>query len=144
MIEVAGLRESDRAVWQELFAGYHEFYGRTWPAERFDEAWQAFRDGQRVHALGARIDGELVGIVHFLVHASTSSRDVCYLQDLFTDPAVRGRGVGRALIGAVEEWARERGLDRVYWHTRADNVTARQLYDQVAEHRGFISYVIPL
>ncbi|MFB9186514.1 GNAT family N-acetyltransferase [Dactylosporangium sucinum] len=144
MIEITGLRADDRAAWAELFAGYHEFYGRTWPAARFDEAWQAFQDGARVHALGARLDGRLAGIAHFLVHASTTSADVCYLQDLFTDPAVRGRGVGRALIGAVESWARDRGLDRVYWHTKADNTTARRLYDQVAEHRGFISYVIPL
>ncbi|MGI5239119.1 GNAT family N-acetyltransferase [Dactylosporangium sp. CA-139066] len=144
MIVVAGLEAADRSAWEELFAGYHAFYGRTWPAERFDAAWRDFLAGERVHALGARLDGRLVGIAHFLVHASTSSGDVCYLQDLFTAGDVRGRGVGRALIEAVAEWAKQRNLDRVYWHTRDDNATARRLYDQVAENRGFIQYVIPL
>jgi GNAT superfamily N-acetyltransferase len=82
--------------------------------------------------------------VHFLVHASTTSDDVCYLQDLFTAPEVRGRGVARALIAAVRDWATEHGCSRVYWHTKEDNDTARRLYDQVAENRGFIHYVIPL
>ena len=78
------------------------------------------------------------------MHASTSSDDVCYLQDLFTAPEARGKGVARALIAAVEEEARRRGCDRVYWHTKETNHTARRLYDQVAENRGFIQYVIPL
>ena len=79
-----------------------------------------------------------------LVHASTTSADVCYLQDLFTAPEVRGKGVARALIAEVEHWARERGCARVYWHTQSGNETARRLYDQVAENRGFIQYLIQL
>jgi len=144
VITVSTLEPRDRAAWQELFAGYHAFYERTWPAERFDEAWREFQRGERIHALGARLDGRLVGITHFLVHASTTSPDVCYLQDLFTAPDARGQGVARALIAAVAQWARRRGLHRVYWHTRSDNATARRLYDQVAENRGFIQYGIPL
>jgi GNAT superfamily N-acetyltransferase len=86
----------------------------------------------------------VAGIAHFLVHASTTSPDVCYLQDLFTAPEARGRGVARALIEATAAWAGGRGCDRLYWHTREDNHVARRLYDQVAENRGFIQYVIPL
>lgn len=143
MISVTALRPDDRSAWEELFCGYNAFYGRTWPADRYEQAWREFQYGDRVHALGARLDDRLVGIVHFLVHASTTSPDVCYVQDLFTAPEVRGKGVGRALIAATGAWARSRGCDRLYWHTKADNHTARRLYDQVAENRGFIQYVIP-
>ncbi|HEX8005177.1 MAG TPA: GNAT family N-acetyltransferase, partial [Trebonia sp.] len=66
------------------------------------------------------------------------------LQDLFTAPQARGQGVARALIAAVEEWARRRGCARLYWHTHETNRTARRLYDQVAETRGFIQYLIQL
>ncbi|NBH11945.1 MULTISPECIES: GNAT family N-acetyltransferase [Amycolatopsis] len=144
MITIGGLTESDRATWENLFAGYNTFYGRTLPPERMDRAWREFAAGERMHALGARLDGELVGIVHFFTHVSTTSDDVCYLQDLFTDEKARGRGAGRALIEAVVQWARARGCVRVYWHTQTSNATARRLYDQVAVDKGFMQYQIPL
>ncbi len=144
MITIGVLQADDRTTWADLFRGYNDFYERTLPPDAYDRAWQEFQEDSRMHAFGARYDGQLVGIAHFLVHASTTSPDVCYLQDLFTAPDARGKGVARALIRAVEEWAVDQGCARVYWHTRADNLTARRLYDQVAENRGFIQYVIPL
>ena len=144
MITIGPPAPEDRAEWEVLFRAYTDFYGRTSPQEEYDRAWREFRAAERMFALGARLDGRLVGIAHFLPHASTSSADVCYLQDLFTAPDVRGRGVARALIAAVESWARERGCVRVYWHTQESNATARRLYDQVAVNKGFIQYQIPL
>ncbi|MET0234977.1 MAG: GNAT family N-acetyltransferase [Kibdelosporangium sp.] len=144
MISIETLKPADRAAWERLFEGYNTFYERVQPAEVYERAWKEFQAGTRMHALGAWLDGELAGIGHFLVHASTTSEDVCYLQDLFTAPEARGRGVARELIAAVRAWAAEQGCSRVYWHTKQDNHTARRLYDQVAENRGFIHYVIPL
>lgn len=140
MIEISGLAPDDRAEWEVLFRGYNEFYGRTPPQELLDRAWAEFQAGTRMHALGAKLDGRLVGIAHFFVHPSTTSADVCYLQDLFTAPDVRGKGVGRALIEQVAEWARAEGCARLYWHTHESNATARKLYDQVADNDGFIVY----
>ncbi|ATL70116.1 GNAT family N-acetyltransferase [Nocardia terpenica] len=142
MIEVDGLRAEDYPVWEKLFRGYNEFYGEELTPEIADRAWREFRAGTRMHAFGARLDGELVGFTHFLVHASTTEPDVCYLQDLYTAPEVRGRGVGRALIEAVAEWAKAQECSRVYWHTQETNATARRLYDTLAENRGFIEYVM--
>lgn len=63
-------------------------------------------------------------------HASTTAADVCYLQDLFTAPHARGKGVARALIAEVTEWARAQTCSRVYWSTQQTNATARRLCDQ--------------
>jgi GNAT superfamily N-acetyltransferase len=143
-IEIGKLRPEDRAVWEVLLKQYLEFYERTMPAAMYDRAWDAFQDDDRMHALGARVDGVLVGITQFLIHPSTTRPDVCYLQDLFTAREARGRGVGRALIEAVSAWAKERGCAAVYWRTQTHNATARRLYDQVAEDTGFIVYQITL
>ncbi|PZS27550.1 MAG: GNAT family N-acetyltransferase [Pseudonocardiales bacterium] len=144
MIRIAKLSPNDRDTWESLFRAYIAFYERTEPQHMYDRAWTELQADDRIHALGASVDGQLVGITHFLVHASTSSRDVCYLQDLYTAPAARGHGVARALIDAVVEWASGQDCDRVYWSTQQTNTTARRLYDQVAENRGFILYRIQL
>ncbi|GAA3215281.1 GNAT family N-acetyltransferase [Nonomuraea helvata] len=146
MIDIGKLLPSDRDAWEGLFRAYIDFYQRVEPDEMYDRAWQEFQANTRMHAFGAKLDGKLVGITHFFTHANTSApdTDVCYLQDLFTASEARGKGVGRALIEAVTDWARERGCSRVYWNTHESNTTARSLYDKVAENRGFIRYQIEL
>ena len=144
MIETRPLEAGDRDRWEELFRAYLAFYERDPEQAAYDRAWREFASGARMHARGAWSDDALVGNAHFLVHPSTSGPDVCYLQDLFTASEARGRGVGRALIEAVAEWARERGCSRVYWQTHETNATARRLYDEVAVRDGFLVYRLPL
>jgi len=141
---IGKLTPGDRPTWEALFRAYIAFYGRVEPDAMYETKWREFLDDTRVHALGARLDGRLVGITHFFAHPSTSGPDVCYLQDLFTAAEARGRGVGRALIAAVADWARGRRLRRLYWHTQATNATARRLYDAVAEESGFLVYRLDL
>ena len=143
-IDIVALAPDDRARWEALFHDYIDFYERELPDDEYERAWQRLRQDDAIHVLGARIDGELVGIVHFMAHAHTNGPDVCYLQDLFTDASARGRGVGRALIAAVAEWARSHDCARVYWATQRTNTTARILYDQVAESEGFLIYRMPV
>jgi GNAT superfamily N-acetyltransferase len=84
---------------------------------------------------------QLVGLTHYLYHRSTTRLELtCYLQDLFTAPEHRGRGIGRALIEGVCVRAKVDGIRRVYWQTHESNSTGRRLYDQVARHHGFIVY----
>jgi GNAT superfamily N-acetyltransferase len=137
---------ADLAQWRPLWDGYNAFYGRSGPTALAEDitrtTWARFFDAEEpVHALVAEHDGRLVGLVHYLFHRSTTLLGpTCYLQDLFTDAALRGQGVGRALIAAVNESARAAGAERVYWMTHETNTTAMKLYDQVAEKPGFVIY----
>jgi len=144
VITVGKLAASDRAAWEKLFRGYNTFYLQDHPQPVYDRAWREFQADERMHALGAWLDGSLAGIVHFFAHPRTTGADVCYLEDLYTDASHRGQGVGRSLILAVRDWAAARHLGRVYWHTRDTNTTARALYDQVATNHGFIVYTMQL
>ena len=141
---VAPLEPADRREWQRLAEGYKAFYATPTTPDEYDAAWMRLMAGDAVHGFGAWLDGRLVGITHFLFHASTWAERVCYLQDLYTDEAARGRGVARALIDAVARDAVAQGATRLYWLTQAHNTAARALYDRVAEHRGFIRYDHPL
>ena len=143
---VRAIAPPDRAGWAPLWDGYNAFYGREGPTALdptiTEATWSRFFDpSEPVHALVAERAGCLVGIVHFLYHRSTTrAGQVCYLQDLFTLPAERGHGIGRALILAVVGAARDAGVGRVYWHTHESNAAGRLLYDKVARHAGFIVY----
>ena len=140
MPEIIPLRPADRARWAELWQGYLTFYKTELPESRYAETWRRIMAGEGLYGFGAHVDGRLVGITHYLFHASTWGNDVCYLQDLFADEAVRGHGIGRALIEAVAGAAKAKGASRLYWLTQDSNATARLLYDRLATNRGFIRY----
>lgn len=136
----------DFAAWKPLWDGYNAFYGREGPTalpEAITQVtWQRFFDPyEPVHALVAEREGQLVGLVHYLFHRSTTRIEpTCYLQDLFTQSSERGRGVGRQLIQGVYDAVRGAGGQRVYWQTHTTNAAGRTLYDKVAKHEGFIVY----
>lgn len=145
-IRVRSVVREDFVQWQVLWDGYNAFYGRegvmALPLEITMMTWARFFDAyEPVHALVAESAGELLGLTHYLFHRNTIQIEPsCYLQDLFTLPAARGRGVGRALIEAVYEQARSVGVTRVYWHTHETNLVAMRLYDQVAKKPGAVMY----
>jgi GNAT superfamily N-acetyltransferase len=141
---VRSLAAADHARWLELARGYKAFYKTPVTAAEYERAWQRLLANDRVWGLGAHLDGELVGITHYLFHAGAWNNEVCYLQDLFVDPRARGRGVARALIEAVADASRKRGAEKLYWLTQTHNTAARALYDKVAKYYDFIRYDYPL
>ena len=145
-LAVRPIERRDHASWRPLFDGYNAFYGRQGPTalpeEIYAKTWERFFDpAEPVHALVAEQGERMVGIVHYLFHRSTTAiQPICYLQDLFTAPDVRGGGIGRALIEAVYAQARQAGSIRVYWQTHETNTVAMRLYDDVATKSGFLVY----
>jgi GNAT superfamily N-acetyltransferase len=145
-VSIRFVTPGDHAQWLPLWDGYNAFYGRSGPTALSPAitamTWARFFDSyEPVHALVAESDGALLGLTHYLFHRSTTAIEpTCYLQDLFTSEAARGKGVGRALINGVYEQARRAGSSRVYWQTHETNHTAMQLYDKVAERSGFVVY----
>ena len=145
-IEIGHVQRDDFPAWKELWDGYNGFYGRSGPTALAPEVthmtWSRFFDAyEPMHALVARLSGQICGLAHYLYHRSTIQlAPSCYLQDLFTSEAARGQGVGRALIHAVYEQAKAAGSPRVYWQTHESNAAAMKLYDQVAEKSGFLVY----
>lgn len=146
MLIVRPVCRDDFDSWLPLWDGYNAFYGRSGETALAPEitraTWARFFDAyEPMWALVAEQDGQILGLVHYLFHRSTIAlQPSCYLQDLFTVAAARGKGVGRALIEAVYGEAAKAGIPRVYWQTHETNAAAMRLYDQVAEKSGFVVY----
>jgi GNAT superfamily N-acetyltransferase len=143
-IALAPLTTDDYPAWLPLAQGYKTFYETPTTMAEFESTWACLMVGDEVHGLGAFADGKLVGIAHYLFHASAWTSKVCYLQDLFVDPSVRGKGVAGTLIKAVADIAAQAGATRYYWLTQDHNLTARSLYDKLAKHHDFIRYDFPM
>lgn len=144
--QIRSASAADRAQWAPLWQGYLEFYESSLPQEITDLLWQRILDPE--HEIQCRLaeddDGRLVGLVHFFPHAHTWFADpVCYLNDLFVLPGIRGGGIGKMLIEAVVDEARRRDWSEIYWHTQHHNSVARGLYDKLTGGTdGFVNYTI--
>src|SRR5882724_4461999 len=109
---VREVARGDYAQWLPLWDGYNAFYGREGVTALAPEitamTWSRFFDADEpMHALVAESEDRLLGLTHYLFHRSmTSIAPICYLSDLFTSQAARGKGVGRALIEGVYDKAR--------------------------------------
>jgi GNAT superfamily N-acetyltransferase len=142
-ITIRPLESTDHADWRRLWTAYLTFYNATVPDEVYVATWERlFTEGEfEPKGFMALLEGEPVGLVHYIYHRTCwSVANNCYLQDLFADPDVRGKGVGAALIEAVRQEAEKAGTKNVYWMTHETNATARKLYDRVARRTGFIEY----
>jgi GNAT superfamily N-acetyltransferase len=139
---VRAARNDEYDNWLPLWRGYQGFYKVDIADAVSRITWQRFFDEREpMHCDLAEVDGTVRGLVHSIDHRSCwFDKPVCYLQDLFVEPALRGQRLGRRLIEHVYAEAAARGCARVYWLTHESNVDAMQLYDRIADKPGFVQY----
>lgn len=142
---IRDVKADDEAVWRRLWEGYNAFYGTTIPPEITSQTWQrALEANSPMLARLVEVEGQPAGFSLSVLHVGTwVSGTVCYLEDLFVDPAYRGRGLGRMLIQDLIACGRVRNWSTLYWMTRRDN-PARRLYDEFVEADDFVRYRLHL
>lgn len=142
-LDIRPLQASDEHDWRRLWTAYLEFYETSVSQDVYRQSLARLLgdDPADFNGLLAIKDGRAVGLAHYLFHRhGWKIENVCYLQDLYVDAAVRGTGAGKALIKAVYDAADRAGAPGVYWLTQDFNATARQLYDRVGIVTPFIKY----
>lgn len=83
----------------------------------------------------AEAGGALVGMCTVQIHISTAKgREVGIVEDVIIDVDHRGKGIGSALLRALEEWATERGLARLQLQADRDNHPALGFYRRQGWH----------
>ena len=142
-LKIRPLMAEDRTYWGQMWGDYLSFYETDVAPEIYETTFARLIDSTNPvqNALFAELDGAAVGIVHYIYHAHNwRAENVCYLQDLYAKEAVRGQGIGRALIEAVYAAADANGTPSVYWMTQDFNKNARLLYDRIGTLTPFIKY----
>ncbi|WP_134322096.1 GNAT family N-acetyltransferase [Cumulibacter soli] len=144
-VRVRPVSERDGERWRELFAAYRAFYRQPADEQVVQRVWQwVHDDSHETNSLVATADEHVVGIANYRRYARPLAGGAgLWLDDLFTDPSVRGLGIGRALITRLQGIAHDEGLGLVRWITAADNVTAQRLYDTLAERTTWVTYDAP-
>lgn len=142
-LDIRMIQQQDRAAWAPLWREYLAFYKTELPDSTYDATFARYMDREVTDMRGwiAWHGDTALGLVHTIAHAhGWRTEPVTYLQDLFTSPAARGKGVARALIETVYADADAAGRPAVYWLTQTGNATARTLYDKIATATDFMVY----
>ncbi len=145
-LTIRAIEEKDKDQWLKLWAGYLEFYKSTITPEQTELTWKRLINNElKMFGFVAESEEGVIGFTHCLFRPSTwTETDYCYLEDLFVDSNIRGKGIGRALMNKVVELAKEKNSKRVYWTTQEFNKTARVLYDSITPVSEFVQYRLPL
>jgi GNAT superfamily N-acetyltransferase len=138
------IEQGDRQQWRPLWQGYLDFYEVTLSEQQSDLTWERFFDSAHViQGIVAQIDCSIVGIAHAMLRQSTwEPVGDLYIEDLFVAPSSRGQGIARGLIEEFRQQAQALGAGSLYWQTRAGNLKAQALYDQIATKNDYIQYAI--
>lgn len=110
------------------------------------ETWSRLTDPNfPVHGLCAQLDGQMVGLVHYVIHHTTGSiNPVCYMQDVYVDPVFRKKGIARVMVMELSQIAFKEKWARLYWLAESDNKAAQALYQNIGVKLDFTLHVLPI
>jgi GNAT superfamily N-acetyltransferase len=101
-------------------------------ASEADIAAALFGPAPRAFAEIAELDGEPVGFsLWFYTFSTFEGRHGIWLEDLFVQPAWRGRGAARALLSSLAQRCLREGLARLEWAVLDWNAPAIAVYDRL-------------
>jgi GNAT superfamily N-acetyltransferase len=143
-LRIEPISEGEYEALIPMIAAYQGFYeAREIRDDRNREFFRRFLSpSDEGMLIGAWREDRLVGYACLYWHfSSTKAVETVLMNDLYVDERARGEGVGRSLIDASAEVARERGAPILEWSTAPDNATAQRLYDSTgAERSTWVEY----
>jgi ribosomal protein S18 acetylase RimI-like enzyme len=111
-----------------------------------DDSLAAARSAEADEALFvAEVDGRPAGCAYLVTLVDYfNQRPHAHLSVLAVTAEAEGKGVGSALLDRSQDWARERGSDRLTLSALVTNARARALYERRGFAGEYIRYVLPL
>jgi len=125
-LEIRPARDDDAPAISELLGEL----GYPTAADEAARRLGKLRSSDYVVLVGVR-DGRVAGLVSLhSVSGLHSSSPACYVMALVTHSTMHGQGIGKALLGEAEKWARERGCDRVTLTSATHRTAAHAFYER--------------
>jgi GNAT superfamily N-acetyltransferase len=147
-VKIETVRELDIGDLLPMLVAYCDFYEVDPGEENLRAMALALieRPDEGMQLIARDQAGEPLGFASlFWTWQTLGAARVGVMNDLFVWPEHRGHGVGRALIDACAQLARERGARWLGWDTAHDNATAQRLYDTTGARRSeWVSYSLDL
>lgn len=142
-VAIDDIRADDRDAWQLLWDANNLGHKNEAVSA---ETWRRLLDpSSPVHGFAARVDGRMVGLVHYILHPVTGHiQPVAYMQDLYVDPAFRRKGIARTLITHLAELGKQKKWARLYWLAENSNDGAQALYRRLGTKLDFSLHVLRL
>jgi aminoglycoside 6'-N-acetyltransferase I len=114
-----------------------------WPGDDDEHQKEVFRflGGERKVTdrvfVAKNVAGEVVGFIELSIRPFAEgcvTDRIAYFEGMYVDPSVRGKGIGRSLIRAAEEWGRSMGCKEVASDTEISNETSVAVHNAM----GFV------
>jgi GNAT superfamily N-acetyltransferase len=146
-VEIRPAREDEIDELLPLMRAYCDFY-KSSPADEgvIAMARTLISDPSQGAVFIAREDGRAIGFATLdWKWSMLKGARIGYLEDLFVDPAARGRGTADALIQVCADRCRELGMPAMAWLTAPDNRRAQKVYDRTgAAAETYLEYDLEL
>jgi aminoglycoside 6'-N-acetyltransferase I len=129
-VRVAPATAADAAGWTAMRTA-------LWPrggngAHATDIAELLMDAGETINLIARGPDGVALGFAEAALRRDyvngCKTSPVAFLEGIFVKPEARGKGVARAMVGAVEAWAREQGCTEFASDTAPDNFVSQDMH----------------
>jgi aminoglycoside 6'-N-acetyltransferase I len=129
MSEAAKIRFAEESDRHQLAA----MRALLWPESSFEEQIKELTATLPLNLVAEAEEGLLVGFLEVglrsVADGCDTSRPVGYVEGWFVQAAHRGRGIGRALMRAADEWARSQGCVEMASDALIDNLDSQLAHE---------------
>lgn len=150
---VRPIAKTDREDWEDLWQESATEEGGSLGADVIDACWAQLMQHENatkssldlgIHGLIASDEDGAVGFLHYVLHPVAGAlTPVCYLQDLYVDPTLRRRGIGRTLLSALKDLSETHGWERIYWLVKRDDKDVASFYEGQSIEVDFAVHMHP-
>lgn len=139
-MDVRRIKEKDL---QDLRALYIELCDEDRSIESIQRAYENIKDNEAYCLLGAEIEGKIVGTLMGIIcyDLAGEGKSFMTIENVVVSPEYRGRGVCKSLFGEIENIAKQRDCDYIYFVSGKQRTIAHEVYSILGyadeEAKGF-------